>query len=116
MCKVCTRYHGTSEIEHGLCVCTVNNPQAIARGLSFRTEAQTMLYLSLKPPENVAFYKRGALFTAEIVSRDSHCQNTSNKRYKGEWVYFLEAVTYTYFASFQLLKEGICSLGANSFL
>ena len=39
MCKVYTGYHGTSEIEHGLC--------AKARGLSLHTGAQTMLYLSL---------------------------------------------------------------------
>ena len=42
-----TGYHGTSEIEHGLCACTVDNPLARARGLSLRTGAQTMLYLSL---------------------------------------------------------------------
>ena len=47
MCKVYTGYHGTSEIEHGLCACTVDNPLAKARGLSLRTGAQTMLYLSL---------------------------------------------------------------------
>ena len=47
MCKVYTGYCGTSEIEHGLCVCTVDNPLAKARGLSLRTSAQTMLYLSL---------------------------------------------------------------------
>ena len=41
MCKVYIGYHGTSEIEHGLCTCTVDNPLAKARGLS-----QTMLYLS----------------------------------------------------------------------
>ena len=46
MCKVYTGYHGTSEIEHGLCACTVDNPLAKARGLSLRTGAQTMLYLS----------------------------------------------------------------------
>ena len=46
MCKVCTGYHGTSEIEHGLCACTVDNPLAKARGLSLRTGANTMLYLS----------------------------------------------------------------------
>ena len=34
MCKVYTGYHGTNEIEHGLCACTVNNPLAKARGLS----------------------------------------------------------------------------------
>ena len=48
MCKVYTVYCGTSEIEHGLCACTVDNPLAKARGLSLRTGAQTMLYLSLE--------------------------------------------------------------------
>ena len=47
MCKVCTGYCGTSEIEHGLCACTVDNPLAKAQGLSLRTGAHTMLYLSL---------------------------------------------------------------------
>ena len=47
MCKVYTGYCGTSEIEHGLCACTVDNLLAKARGLSLRTGAQTMLYLSL---------------------------------------------------------------------
>ena len=47
MCKNYTGYHGTSEIEHGLCACTVDNPFAKARGLSLRTGAQTMLYLPL---------------------------------------------------------------------
>ena len=49
MCKVYTGYCGTSEIEHGLCTCTVDNPLATDRGLSFRAGAQTMLYLSLVP-------------------------------------------------------------------
>ena len=44
MCKVYTGYRGTSEIEHGLCACTVDNPLAKARGLSLRTGAQIMLY------------------------------------------------------------------------
>ena len=47
ICKVYTGYCGTSEIEHGLCACTVDNPLAKARGFSLRTGAQTMLYLSL---------------------------------------------------------------------
>ena len=38
MCKVYTGYCGTSQIEHGLCSCTVDNPlakaRALARGLS----------------------------------------------------------------------------------
>ena len=45
MCKVYTGYCGTSEIEHGLCACTVDNPLAKARELSLRTGAQPMLYL-----------------------------------------------------------------------
>ena len=49
MCKVYTGYCGTSEIEHGLCACTVDNPLAKARGLSLRTGAQPMLYLPLIP-------------------------------------------------------------------
>ena len=48
MCKVYTGYCGTSEIEHGLCACTVDNPLAEARGLSLRTGAQPMLYLPHK--------------------------------------------------------------------
>ena len=47
MCKVYTGYCGTSEMEHGLCTRTVDNPIAKVRGLSLRTGAQTMLYLSL---------------------------------------------------------------------
>ena len=46
MCKVYTGYCGTSEIEYGLCACTVDNPLVTARGLSLRTGAQTMLYLT----------------------------------------------------------------------
>ena len=33
MCKVYTGYCGTSEIEHGLCACTVDNPRAKAWGI-----------------------------------------------------------------------------------
>ena len=50
MCKVYNGFHGTSEIEHGLCACTVDNPLTKARGLSLRTGTQTMLYLSLVQP------------------------------------------------------------------
>ena len=46
MCKVYTGYCGTSEIEHGLCACAVDNLLAKARRLSLRTGTQTMLYLS----------------------------------------------------------------------
>ena len=44
-CKAYTGLCGTSEIEHGSCACTVDNPFTKARGLSLRTGAQTMLYL-----------------------------------------------------------------------
>ena len=47
MCNVYTGYHGTSEIEHGLCTCTVDNPLTKAWGLSLRNGAQTILYLLL---------------------------------------------------------------------
>ena len=40
---------------HGLCACTVDNPLAKARGLSLRTGAQTMLYLSLVSLTNYSF-------------------------------------------------------------
>ena len=53
MCKVYTGYCGTNELEHGLCACTVDNPLAKARGLSLRTGAQTMLYLSLGMVSNI---------------------------------------------------------------
>ena len=43
MCKVYAGYHGTSEIEHALCACTVDNPLAKARVLSLLTGAQTIL-------------------------------------------------------------------------
>ena len=46
MCKVYTGYHGTSEIEHGLCACTVDNPLTKARGLSLCTGAQILLSLT----------------------------------------------------------------------
>ena len=55
MCKVYTGFHGTSEIEQGLCACTVDNPLAKARGLSHRTGALTMLYLSLEACEEKLF-------------------------------------------------------------
>ena len=60
MCKVYTGYCGTSEIEHGLCACTVDNPLAKARGLSLRTGAQIMLYLShvmTSPVSNRCLFK-----------------------------------------------------------
>ena len=61
MCMVYTGYCGTSEIEHGLCTYMVNNSLAKARGLSLRTGAQIMLYLShipLHPTINFATEKK----------------------------------------------------------
>ena len=55
MCKVYTGYCGTSEIEHGLCACTVDNPLAKARGLSLRTGPQTMLCLTCLPRRRLTF-------------------------------------------------------------
>ena len=45
MCKVYTGYNGTSEIEHGLCACTVDNPLAKVRGLSLRTGARSISHM-----------------------------------------------------------------------
>ena len=45
MCKVYTGYYATSEIQHGLSVCMVNNPLSKAHCLSLYTGGQTMLYL-----------------------------------------------------------------------
>ena len=44
---VYTGYHVASDIELGLCSCTVDNPLAKARGLSLYSGAQTILLLSL---------------------------------------------------------------------
>ena len=55
MCKVYNGYYSTSEIEHGLCACTVDNPLPKAQGLSLRAGAQTMLYLSLKHTANSSY-------------------------------------------------------------
>ena len=55
MCKVYTGYHGTSEIEHDLCACTVNNPLAKAWEFSVRTGAQSMLYMYLVKARGLSF-------------------------------------------------------------
>ena len=67
MCKVYTGYCGTSAIEHGLCACTVDNPLAKARGLSLRTGAQTMLYLSLVCLEGDRLLKLKAYVQGPVV-------------------------------------------------
>ena len=57
--KACTGYHGASEIEHGLCSCTVDNPLAKARGASLRTgvvwpKEISLLYLSVTHSASVS--------------------------------------------------------------
>ena len=47
MCMVYTRYHGTSEIYHGMWACTIDNSLAKACGLPLRLGTQNMLYFSL---------------------------------------------------------------------
>ena len=83
MCTVCTGYHGTSEIEHGLCACTVDNPLAKARGLSLRTGAQTVLYLSL----GVCMYSAEQFFRSFILIEAAMCMLRDyvlfTKRYMG---------------------------------
>ena len=46
MCKVYTGYYGTSEIEHGLCACTVDKPLAKSRGLSPYRRTNHALFLT----------------------------------------------------------------------
>ena len=75
MCNVYTGYHGTSEIQHGLCACTVDNPLAKARGLSHPTGAQIMLYLSLTAGFNltefISFFGGGERRRRRRRGRDS---------------------------------------------
>ena len=81
LCKVYTGYCGTSEIEHGLCACTVDNPRAKARGLSLRTGAQPMLYLPLVYLETEEFAKETNL--------PSRTQLYNSKPDNFKWCFFL---------------------------
>ena len=72
MCKVYTGYCGTSEIEHGLCACTVDNPLGKARGLSLRTGAQPMLYLPLIA-NIVVFWGGGGFAMGKALSGELSC-------------------------------------------
>ena len=74
VCKVYTGYYGTREIEHGLCAFTVDNHLTKARGLSLRTGAQTMPYLSLvvlvnAPENNTLIMSRCCLQISKIFTR-----------------------------------------------
>ena len=75
MCKVYTGYCGTSEIEHGLCACTVDNPLAKARGLSLRTGAQTMLYLSFYPYDNSTSLMHTPILEEKVLYGSILCCN-----------------------------------------
>ena len=55
-------------LEHGLCGGTVDYPLAKARGLSLRTDAQTMFYLSLIPPRPHNLPTCGSLVSKFIQS------------------------------------------------
>ena len=83
-CNVYTDYCGTSEIEHGLCACTVDNPLAKARGLSLRTGAQTMLYLSLRSFHSFLFQEYKEYNTlwncshAKLVSKSRESASSKN--------------------------------------
>ena len=79
MCKVYTGYCGTSEIEHGLCACTVDNPLSKARGLSLRTGAQTMLYLSLKHQEADDKIKVSINFEKKCFIKLYHVENSKTR-------------------------------------
>ena len=67
---VYTGYRGTSEIEHGLCACAVDNPLAKARGLSFRTGAQTMFYLTCTTITSVDLAHYGVSRAKDCVTMD----------------------------------------------
>ena len=76
MCKVYTGYHGTSETEHGLCACMVDNPLAKAWGLSLRTCAQTMLYLHTEKKNKKPIYS-----VHPELTYDQPCRSISAESY-----------------------------------
>ena len=83
MCKVYTGYCGTSEIEHGLCACTVDNPRALARGLS---TVQALKPCSISHLYAINYYHfyyfHFALFQSiSLEQKDSmEARNTPNER------------------------------------
>ena len=92
MCKVYTGYCGTSEIEHGLCACTVDNPLAKARGLSLRTGAQPMLYLPLipSPTHHMFSMKKKNITAATILS------NNSSTDFRRTWKLIVTVILFNY--------------------
>ena len=67
MCKVYTGNHGTSKTEHGLCARMIDNFLTKARGLSLRTGAQTMLYLSPVVQAYLQFMAKTVKWSSELV-------------------------------------------------
>ena len=68
MCKIYTCYRGTSEKEHGLCACTVDNPLAKAWGLSLRTGAQTILFLAHRIKISACFTLADNSYLTHVIS------------------------------------------------
>ena len=69
MGKVHTGYHGTSEIEHGLCAYTVDNPRALAREIiSPYRRTKHALSFTLSPLSKVKTVNC-------IIKKSGVCQN-----------------------------------------
>ena len=109
MCKVYTGYCGTSEIEHGLCACTVDNPLAKARGLSLRTGAQPMIYLPLiSSPNHQELFIRFTVRVSVIIY-PSVCFSFSSGFLGGRWD--LTVLMSDHCPSFYFLFDGSRFLG-----
>ena len=72
MCKVYTGYHGTNEIQHGLCACAVDNPLAKApyrrtNNALFLTCVQ--LFNSVKVTELPLVWERAAYSVHHLLFR-----------------------------------------------
>ena len=106
MRNVYTGYRGTSEIEHGSCACTVDYPLAKARGLSLRSGAQTMHYLS-------------HIIWGHFSSNLYHCRSVLET----VWVWCLWRVdfrwrkwrTHIYVTCWKFLRSFGCKLGYVSY-
>ena len=124
MCKVYTGYCGTSEIEHGLCACTIDNPLAKARGLSLRTGAQTMLYLSLILGQqgHTGFYKtsRDVNYNDDIRRNANRGRSASRKHCHTRTIYsrptgrpsFVPFLSGVYFALYRGSTWWILNFGS----
>ena len=130
-CKIYTGYHDTSEIEHGLCACTVDNPLAKARGLSLRTGAQTKpgdyrpyrrtnhaLSLNSILPEGAEAHLLSGLQNDLLESRllttltnTGPCDNSSvSPGYKTQRSLLLKICCYKKGVNFNIFMEKICQV------